>query len=79
MADDTTLVQDRTGQLLDELDARTTPTEVFRARQFELGLAWVSFPEGYGGLGVAPDRQKEVDRRLAEAGATPPGRGTSSG
>jgi alkylation response protein AidB-like acyl-CoA dehydrogenase len=73
MSDDATLVRDRTDQLLEELDARSTPMEVFRARQFELGLAWVSFPEGYGGLGVAPDRQKEVDRRLAEAGAAPPG------
>jgi alkylation response protein AidB-like acyl-CoA dehydrogenase len=73
MSDDATLAEDRTGQLLEELDARSTPMEVFRARQFELGLAWVSFPEGYGGLGVAPDRQKEVDRRLVEAGAAPPG------
>ncbi len=73
MADDTSLVHDRTSQLLEELDPRTSPTEKFRARQFDLGLAWVSFPEGWGGLNVAPNLQREVDRRLGEAGATPPG------
>ena len=73
MADDTAVVVERTTRLLDELDPASTPVEKFRARQFELGLAWVSFPEGYGGLGLAPGLQREVDRRLAEAGATPPG------
>jgi alkylation response protein AidB-like acyl-CoA dehydrogenase len=73
MADDTTRVLDRTSQLLDELDPTTAPVEKFRARQYELGLAWVSFPEGYGGLGLAPSLQREVDRRLAEAGAKPAG------
>ena len=73
MADDTTLVQDRTSRLLDELDPRATPVEVFRGRQFELGLAWVSFPEGYGGLGLRPGLQRDVDRRLSAAGATPAG------
>ena len=48
-------------------------SEEFRSRQFDLGLAWVSFPEGFGGLGLPPDLQREVDRRLAEAGARPPG------
>ena len=52
---------------------RDVPAEVFRARQFELGLAWVSFPEGYGGLDLPPGLQREVDRRLGEAGARPPG------
>ncbi len=73
MADDTTLVLDRTSRLLDELDPRSTPVEAFRARQFELGLAWVSFPEGYGGLDLRPSLQRDVDRRLSEAGATPAG------
>jgi alkylation response protein AidB-like acyl-CoA dehydrogenase len=73
MADDATLVHDRTSQLLEDMDPRTTPTEKFRERQFDLGLAWVSFPEGWGGLDLAPNFQREVDRRLGEAGATPPG------
>lgn len=71
MADAASLVNDRTDQLL-ELDPRTTPFEEFRSRQFELGLAWVSFPEGWGGLLLAPDLQREIDRRLGEAGARPP-------
>jgi alkylation response protein AidB-like acyl-CoA dehydrogenase len=73
VADDATLVHDLTSQLLEEMDPRTTPVETFRARQFAHGLAWVSFPEGSGGLGVPPDLQGQVDRRLYEAGATPPG------
>ncbi len=73
MADDKALVRDRTDQLLGEIDPRTAKAEEFRSRQFDLGLAWVSFPEGYGGLGLPPDLQREVDRRLAEAGAQPPG------
>jgi alkylation response protein AidB-like acyl-CoA dehydrogenase len=73
MADGKTLIDDLTSRLLDEMDPRTTPVEEFRSRQFDLGLAWVSFPEGYGGLGLAPNFQREVDRRLVEAGATPAG------
>jgi alkylation response protein AidB-like acyl-CoA dehydrogenase len=73
MADERSLVDDRITQLLEEMDPRQAPVEKFRARQFELGLAWVSFPEGYGGLGLAPGVQREIDGRLAEAGATPSG------
>ncbi len=73
MEDDVSLVEERTTALLDELDPRTTPTEEFRSRQFDLGLAWISFPEGSGGLGVRPDLQRTVDQRLSEAGAKPVG------
>ena len=73
MADDASLVHDRTSQLLEELDPRTVPVEEFRSRQYDLGLAWVGFPEGYGGLGLPPGLQREADRRLGEAGARGPG------
>ncbi len=73
MADATTLVHERTSQLLEEMDPRRSTVEEFRSRQFDLGLAWVSFPEGYGGLNLPPNLQREVDRRLGEAGARPPG------
>jgi alkylation response protein AidB-like acyl-CoA dehydrogenase len=73
MSDEATLVEDRTSQLLEEIDPSQTSAEEFRARQFDLGLAWVSFPEGYGGLGLRPDLQREIDRRLGAAGARPPG------
>ena len=45
----------------------------FRGRQFDLGLAWVHFPVGWGGLDAPPGLQREVDRRLSQAGAAPPG------
>jgi alkylation response protein AidB-like acyl-CoA dehydrogenase len=73
MADDASLVEELTSQLLGEVDPRAASAEEFRSRQYDLGLAWVSFPEGYGGLGVAPNLQREVDRRVAAAGAQPAG------
>jgi alkylation response protein AidB-like acyl-CoA dehydrogenase len=69
MADPEALVTERIDQLLDEVDPRTAPAEKFRSRQFDLGLAWVSFPEGSGGLGLPPRLQRDIDRRLAAAGA----------
>ncbi len=71
MPDAETVVRERTDQLLDELDPRSSPVEEFRARQYELGLAWVGFPEGSGGLNLPPDLQRQVDGRLSQAGATP--------
>ena len=65
------LVDHRTEQLLAEVDPNTTPMEEFRGAQYDHGLAWVHFPEGRGGLGVAPALQRRVDERLREAGAKP--------
>ncbi|MCB1027355.1 MAG: acyl-CoA dehydrogenase family protein [Microthrixaceae bacterium] len=60
---------------LDTLLADHDPTaegyEEFRGHQFDAGLAWVNYPEGHGGLGVAPQLQRTVNKRLAEAGAPP--------
>jgi alkylation response protein AidB-like acyl-CoA dehydrogenase len=42
----------------------------FRGLQFELGLAWVHFPVGMGGLGLDPERQLQIDERLAEHGVS---------
>jgi alkylation response protein AidB-like acyl-CoA dehydrogenase len=67
-----TLVDERIDKLLAEADPKTTPDEVFRGIQYDLGLAWVHFPEGSGGLGLAPGLQREVDRRLRRAGAVAP-------
>lgn len=47
---------------------RDTP-EQFLGAQFDLGLAWVHFPPGNGGLGVSRDAQRLVDQRLHDAGA----------
>ncbi|HSK23331.1 MAG TPA: acyl-CoA dehydrogenase family protein [Egicoccus sp.] len=47
-----------------------TPHEEFWGAQFDHGLAWVQFPEGFGGLGVSPRWQAEVNRRIEEAGGS---------
>ena len=43
----------------------------FRGHQYDAGLAWVHFPEGFGGLGVRPELQRLVEQRLRVAGAPP--------
>ena len=40
----------------------------FYGRQFDLGLAFVHFPEGHGGLGLSPKLQLTVNERLTAAG-----------
>jgi alkylation response protein AidB-like acyl-CoA dehydrogenase len=67
------VVRERVDQLLEEVDPRAVDQVTFRARQFDLGLAWVHFPTGWGGLDAPPGLQREVDRRLSQAGATSPG------
>jgi alkylation response protein AidB-like acyl-CoA dehydrogenase len=66
------LVKERTTQLLDEVDPRSVTLEELRGKQYDLGLAWVHFPEGWGGLGIAPNHQKDVDAALRQAGAGSP-------
>ncbi len=66
------LVQDRIEQLLAAGDAATADPVAFRGRQYDLGLAWVHFPEGWGGLDLPPNHQKAVDAALRKAGAPSP-------
>jgi alkylation response protein AidB-like acyl-CoA dehydrogenase len=73
MTDPTSLVAERVDKLLAELDPATTDQVEFRGRQYDLGLAWVHFPEGFGGLGIKPIHQRDVDRKLYGAGAKMPG------
>jgi len=56
--------------LLATTDPRTTDAITFRGLRYDHGLAWVYFPEGFGGLGAAPQLQGHVERRLREAGAS---------
>ncbi len=72
MTDPETLVSERLDQLLAERDPATTDPIEFRGHQYDLGLAWVHFPLGSGGLEVAPNFQREVDRRLRAARAPSP-------
>lgn len=48
--------------------AGTDPQEFLRAR-YDAGLAWVSYPEGRGGLGLSRSLQQAVDARFEAAGA----------
>jgi alkylation response protein AidB-like acyl-CoA dehydrogenase len=70
--DDLDRVDARVDDLLAAHDPRATDTVTFRGAQYDRGLAWVHFPEGYGGLGLPPRVQRHVERRLREAGARPP-------
>ncbi len=56
-------------QLLTELPPRATDAVTFLGRQYDLGLAWVHFPEGNGGLGLSPRLQKSINETLWRAGA----------
>jgi alkylation response protein AidB-like acyl-CoA dehydrogenase len=66
------IVEERIAGLLERADPRSTPMEEFRGHQYDLGLAWVHFPEGRGGLGLPPSFQPRIDARLREAGAKAP-------
>ncbi|MEM7139402.1 MAG: acyl-CoA dehydrogenase family protein [Actinomycetota bacterium] len=57
--------------LLAEHDPTSEGYEEFRGHQFDAGLAWVQYPEGKGGLAVRPQLQREVNKRLGDAGAAP--------
>jgi len=56
-------------ELLAEHDPASTPAVEFLGARFDAGLAWIWFPEGYGGLGLPPQLQDPVERRLREADA----------
>jgi alkylation response protein AidB-like acyl-CoA dehydrogenase len=62
-------VIERVEQLLAEHPPEGTHPRAFLGHQFDRGLAWVQFPEGYGGMGAGPKLQKLVDERLRAAGA----------
>jgi alkylation response protein AidB-like acyl-CoA dehydrogenase len=56
-------VLDLVDQLFRGADPRV-PKE-FLGRQYDLGLAWVHFPEGYGGLGLSPKLQRAINTEIA--------------
>lgn len=64
-----TIVISRVAELLARFDAKTAEPADFLAAQFDLGLAWVHWPEGFGGLGVEASAQSYVRSLLASAGA----------
>jgi alkylation response protein AidB-like acyl-CoA dehydrogenase len=66
---DETRVRTNIERLLAEHDPKQEDAVSFLGAQYDLGLAWVHFPEGDGGLGVSPALQSVVEATLAEVGA----------
>ncbi len=68
--------EQRVTELCDELlakhDPKTTPATEFLGAQYDLGLAWIHFPEGSGGLGLSPKLMNIVNAKLVGAGAPLP-------
>ena len=60
------LVRSKVEELVESADPKDRVG--FLGRQFDLGLAWVHYPEGYGGLGVSPSLQEIVARRVSQIG-----------
>jgi alkylation response protein AidB-like acyl-CoA dehydrogenase len=65
-------ISDLVDQLLAEHPPQRTDPREFLGAQFDLGLAWVHFPEGHGGLGLSPKLQKLVNERVYAEGAPNP-------
>jgi alkylation response protein AidB-like acyl-CoA dehydrogenase len=59
-------------ELLAKLDPKSTPPAEFLGAQYDLGLAWVHYPEGCGGLGLSPKLQNTINAKLFAAGAPVP-------
>ncbi|MFO1538711.1 MAG: acyl-CoA dehydrogenase family protein, partial [Actinomycetota bacterium] len=67
---DAALVQARIDQLLAEHGP--ADTVAFKGAMYDLGLANVGFPPGFGGLGVAPGLQRLVTEQVVAAGGPAP-------
>ncbi|MGA1505920.1 MAG: acyl-CoA dehydrogenase family protein [Ilumatobacteraceae bacterium] len=61
-------VIDLVEELLNDLPPAVTEPVTFLGAQFDRGVAWVNFPVGHGGLGLAPKYQRIVNERVAAAG-----------
>ncbi len=60
------LVLELVDQLLSHHDPKGDRHE-FMGAQFDMGLAWVHFPEGHGGLGLPIQLQEVIDAKLDDA------------
>lgn len=59
-------------RLLTEHPPHSTSAQDFLGAQFDMGLAWVHFPVGHGGLGASPKFQRSINERIYAAGAPNP-------
>ena len=62
-------VKARIADLLATCDPATADKKTFLGAKYDAGLAWVHFPEGFGGCGAGPKLQALVESELAAAGA----------
>src|SRR5215211_3341143 len=65
-------VVDLVEDLLTSFPPDKTEAKVFLGEQFDRGLAWVHFPEGFGGLEASPKLQKLIQERIYAAGGPNP-------
>ncbi len=65
-------VSDLVAELLSEFPPKSTDPVTFLGAQFDKGLAWVHFEEGFGGLGLNPKLQRLINERIYPEGAPNP-------
>lgn len=65
-------VSDLVAELLSEFPPKSTDPVAFLGAQFDKGLAWVHFEEGFGGLGLNPKLQRQINERIYPEGAPNP-------
>ncbi len=65
-------VTDLVDALLHDAPPSSTDARTFLGAQFDMGLAWVHFPEGQGGLGLNPKLQRTINERISAAGGPNP-------
>ncbi len=61
-------VSDLVDQLVEAHPPASTSARDFLGAQYDLGLAWIHFDEGSGGLGLNPKLQRVINDRVREAG-----------
>jgi alkylation response protein AidB-like acyl-CoA dehydrogenase len=66
------MVRDKVAQLLADFPPASTDARAFLGAQYDAGLAWVNFPEGFGGLGLSPKLQRLINEEIAAAGGPSP-------
>lgn len=69
---DAARIADAAHKVVQEHDPRSVPPAEFLGACFDVGLAWVHFPEGLGGLGVSRGLQSVADTIFQDAGAPAP-------
>ena len=64
------LVRSKLDELI-QFRSQTDDIKEFWGKQFDLGLAWVQFPEGAGGLGLNPKYQLIITTHIPISAAFP--------